>query len=473
MDPQVLQAYYDNNPRARRAVLAIISFCYFLTTMTLSSTHVALPAIGNDLGASALLLSWVPTAYLLTNIIFLLPFGRLADSQGRKKSFVIAVAVLSFGTLCAGLAPDIQWLLAARVVQGMGGAMLFACGMAIVLTTSPARARGTAIGVISGSAYLGISCGPLVGGFLTEYAGWRSVFLIQVPFGLAIMALTLACLKGEWKSEAGEPFDWLGSLLMGLWMLSLSIGFSLLPGNAGLALIALGVVSLVAFIRYLLGARFPLVNLRAVWRNRVFSRAMLGAWLMYASGYPLVFLLSLYLQYILGMSPSQAGSMVFMQALIMSVLAPVSGRLADHYQPEHIAAAGCLVVTGGFAILMGVGFDTSPERLMLAIVMMGVGMGLFTSPNNSAGLGAVSSERLGMGSALLNLARNFGNIWSTVIILSLMSLFLGGETIREEQYPALLFVTRLIFSLSFAYALVASVLYLGIGRRLFGRRGTR
>ncbi len=219
-----------------------------------------------------------------------------------------------------------------------------------------------------------------------------------------------------------------------------------------------------AFIRYLLGARFPLLNLRAVWRNRVFSRAMLGAWLMYASGYPLVFLMSLYLQYILGMSPSQAGSMVFIQALIMSVLAPLSGRLADHYQPEHIAAAGCLVVTGGFAILMGVGFDTSPARVMLAIVMMGVGMGLFTSPNNSAGLGAVSSERLGMGSALLNLARNFGNIWSTVIILSLMSLFLGGETIREEQYPALLFVTRLIFTLSFAYALVASALYLGVFR---------
>ncbi len=471
MDPEQTRNYYQQSRAARWTALATISVCYILSAMTLSSTHVAIPAIGEDLHASALLLSWIPTAYLLTNVVLLLPFGRLADTYGRRRVFLLGVVLLTLGTLLAGLAPAIGWLLAARVVQGIGGAMLFACGMAIVLSTFPVHFRGTAIGIISGSAYLGLTGGPLVGGFLTEFAGWRSVFLVQVPLGLAVTVLIVAKLKGEWRSTVVQPFDWRGSAALAVWALSLSIGFSLVPGLPGLSLVVLGVLVLAYFIRHLARAPHPLVDVRAVRANRDFFRAITNAALMYASAYPLVFLLSLYLQYILGKSPAQAGSIMFVQAMVMAFMSPISGRLADRHNPQSIAAAGSFCVACGFAVLAAAGFNTPALHILAGLLLIGVGMGLFSTPNNSAGLSAVSANRLGESSALINLSRNFGNIWSTVLVLLFISLFLGGEKIQPAQYGTLLWVTRLLFGLSCLYALFACWLNIGSRRSVSSPAG--
>lgn len=455
LDSQHTAIHYQENPRARWLAMAIICLCNFLVTLTLSSTFVAVPAIGKDLQASAVLLSWIPTAFLLANVVFLLPFGKLADIRGRRQVFLAGVAVFFAGTLLVGVAPGIGWLLGGRVVQGMGGAMIFACGLAMLLSIFPLHSRGMAIGASMGSLYFGLSCGPLVGGLFTEYLGWRSLFIAQIPVGVGIFFLVIYKLKGEWKNDISEPFDYMGSLLMGVGVVAFSIGLSLLPAPEAWILIVTGVVLLVSFVVQQLGAKHPLVRIRMVISNQILSRSIVTTLLMYASYYPVFFLLSLYLQLILQFTPSQAGGVVFIQAIFMSIFAPLSGRIADRYLPHRIAALGCLLVASGFVVLVGIGVETSVYRVCFSVALIGIGFGLFSAPNNTAAMSAIDPARLGVASALLNLARNFGNIFGSVTVLAIISLLIGQQAIRPEHFPALLQVVHIVFSLSLLYALLA------------------
>lgn len=437
--------------------LALASLCLvtFLIPQAMSAVNIALPVIASELKADAVAISWLSTVNLWGSVVLMLPAGRLADMLGRKRIYLLGTLSFSLSSLLVLLPQSVESLLLVRLCQGLSSALVFGTAMAMASALFDDKNRGMALGFVSTSVYLGLTCGPLVGGFLTEWLGWRSVFWMPVPFLLLSIVLVLAAIKGDWRSRERGRFDWLGSGLFAGWTTALFFGLSGLPEWLYLLLLMLGFAVLVVFIRQQKASAHPLVNIQALQQNRVLSRSMLTGLFMYGAHAPLLFLLSLYLQFIQGMSPATSGQLILLQALMMACLAPVAGRLSDRFEPRLIATLGCGLFAAGHLCLLGIDADTSMTRIALALVLLGVGFGLFSSPNNNAALSAVSKDRLSIASALLSLARTLGNMFSMAIVVLLFNQLLGSTELSPEQYPALLEVLQLALGLGLTYCLVA------------------
>lgn len=448
--------HYAQKPSARWLALVSICIATFLIPQSMSAVNMALPAIADDLQADAVLISWLPTANIWGSIILMLPAGRVADMIGRKQVYLAGVLFFALSSLMALVVESIEGLLIARVLQGLASAMVFATGMALVSTIFDAKQRGMALGLGSTSVYLGLTCGPLIGGWLTEALGWRAVFWVPVPFALVAMVLVVVYVKGHCISTVKNKLDWVGSLLFALWTTAFFFGLSGLPDPRYVIALIIGLLLLYLFIRQQSVAEYPLIRLRALADNKVFSRSIIASLFMYGAHYPVLFLLSLYLQYIQGMSPSESGQLILVQALIMACLAPFAGKLSDIYEPRLIATTGCLLFGSGFAVLMGLNVESSLTHVLMGLILLGGGFGLFSSPNNNAALGSVRPDRLSIASALLNLSRTLGNMFSMAVVVFLVNLMMGDAAITPEQYPALLQVIRIALGLACVYTLVAA-----------------
>jgi MFS family permease len=198
----------------KRIVLLIATIASFVTPFMASAVTIALPTIGKELSMSALALGWVATAYIFAAAVFLVPFGKAADIHGRKKIFLVGMSIFTVASACCGFAPSATALIALRVVQGIGASMTFSAGVAIVTSVVPGPERGRALGLTTGAVYVGLSVGPLAGGMLTQHFGWRSVFLVTVPLGVAVIALVVTKLRGEWADARGERFDFPGAFIV-------------------------------------------------------------------------------------------------------------------------------------------------------------------------------------------------------------------------------------------------------------------
>ncbi|NNL99674.1 MAG: MFS transporter [Gammaproteobacteria bacterium] len=457
-------AYYADHPRARTTALAIIAIGSLLNPLMLSSVNVAVPDIGHELQADAVMLSWIPTAFMLASAACLLPFGKLADMYGRKLIYLGGMVLLTVGALAAAVAPTMEVLLAARVVQGVSSAMVFGTGTAILAGIFPARRLGSALGIYASAVYIGLTGGPWYGGLVTEALGWRMVFMLQVPVSLLVVVVTALVLRGEWKMEPRPRFDWQGALIFGAWASALVIGLSWLPSWRGAALSAGSVLLLTWFVRDQIGKEHPLVRLRALRANHVFSYSMLAAFFMYGANFPIVFLLSLYLQYIGGLNPGQAGALLIVQALMMAVMAPLAGRLADRFEARVLTTVGCIVVAGGFLWLTQLGHGSAQWVVVVGQLLVGTGFGFFSTPNTTAAMSAVKSGNLGVASALVNLARTIGNLIGMGIVMLIFALTIGRTQILPEEYDSLLFTVRCALALSAVYAMVGAYFCWSRGR---------
>jgi len=458
------QQYYDQNAQARWMALISICLTMLITAMTLSAVNIAVPSIARDLQADAVAVSWIPTTLLWGTIVLLLPASRLADIYGRKKVYLLGVSFFSAASLLVLAVDSIEALLAVRVLQGVGSAMVFGTGVAIISSVFANANRGSALGFTSSAVYLGLSAGPLIGGWLTEIYGWRSVFWMPIPLMLLALLLVLIVIKGDWKSDKAEKLDVLGSLIFAAWISAFFLGMSGLPDPGNVALVILGIALLLLFIKQQGRSTHPLIRFQALRKNRVFSRSLSAGFLMYAANFPIIFLLSLYLQFIHQMPPSEAGQLILIQTLMMVLLAPIAGRLSDRYEPRIIATSGCFCFAAGFASLLWIDMDTSIDLIIAALVILGIGFGLFSSPNNNAAIGSARKDRLSIAAALLNLSRTMGNMMSTAIVMTLFSVSIGSAEIEPSQYPQLLWVIRVALAISCCYALCAAYFSLTRGK---------
>ena len=417
---------------------------------------VAIPAIANDLQADAVLVSWIPTAFLLTTVILMLPFGKLSDMYGRKRTFQHGILIMSFASLLAAFSPNIYWLLFCRVLQGVGAAQTMGTGMAIVTAVFPKEKRGAALGLTGPAVYVGLTSGPILGGFFTEHFGWRSVFIFHMPLAILVAALTAWKLKGDWKSEIKPSFDLTGSFVFAGWAMTTVLGLSGMPSWNGFTLLLLSCCFAYLFFYHQSRIEQPLVRIAALRANKVFSYSLVSAFLLYSATFPITFLLSLYLQYIKGISPAAAGQFLIVQAVIMAFLAPMTGRLSDRYEPRLLTSFGCLCVAVGFALLMRIGFDTPNSYVVISQVLFGIGFGFFTTPNNNAALGSLKTAGLGIASAILNLSRTLGNMIGMGVVMMIIAIRMGDEVIAPDNYEQLLTSIRMVLTLSFCYALIAA-----------------
>lgn len=432
---------------SQRAALITAILAAFLTPFMGSSINVALPSISREFSMDAILLSWVATSFLLAAAIFLVPFGRLADIHGRKRIFTYGTAIFTFASLLAGLAPSASVLISARVLQGIGSAMIFGTGVAILTSVFPGEQRGRVLGLNVAAVYLGLSLGPPIGGFLTQQLGWRSIFLATVPLGLLIIAFVLWRLEGEWAEAAGESFDLAGSAIYALALAALMYGFSRLPGIEGAGLILTGMVGFAAFAGWELKAKSPVLNLQLFLNNRPFAFSNLAALIHYAAVSAVAFLLSLYLQYIKALTPQQAGLVLIAQPIVQAVFSPLTGRLSDRVEPRILASSGMTLTALGLVFLIFLNADTPLWVIVVCLALLGFGFALFSSPNMNAVMGSVERRFYGVASGMLGTMRLIGQMLSLGIATLLFALYLGRVEIAPEYYPLFLASARTAFAI--------------------------
>ncbi|MDU0355024.1 MFS transporter [Paraglaciecola aquimarina] len=445
------------------AKFALIIVCLgsIIGPLGMASVNVAIPDLAADLHANAKMVSWLPTLFILSSVVFMLPAGKLADNYGRKSVYASGLALNAFASFMCALGDSIEWVLFWRFVQGGASSMIFATGIAIITSVTPAAKRGAALGIASACIYVGLTIAPAVGGWLTELWGWRAVFLFQVPLVVALLTLIALRLTGEWKNQHKTRFDWWGTGIFALFASSLVYGLSVLPTLLGVVMLALSAGSLSLFVLHQSRSRRPLIRVQMFRDNRVFSLSLCTSLLMYASNFPLVFLMSLYLQYVKGLSPLHAGQVILVQALSMAIMAPIAGKLADKVQARLIATLGCVIVACGLLVLSQISIQTSMGYIVTSLLLIGFGFGLFSTPNNNAIMGAVQQHEVGVASATLNLSRTIGNLFGMSLVNLMVHYYLGDAQFTAEQPPALVhtFEIALLMSLTFvAIACVTSTL---------------
>ena len=430
----------------KNIALLIAVLAGFLTPFDLSAVNIALPTIAGEFFMDAVSLSWVATAYLLGSAVFLVPFGRIADIHGRKKIFSAGLIVFTFAsfTMIFSVWPEMIILL--RVVQGIGAALIFGTAVAILTSVTPPRERGKALGIYTTAVYLGLSMGPFLGGFLVTSFGWRSIFVINVPLGILILAIIRTKLEGEWADARGESFDLSGALLYGLALVCVMYGFSLLPDVSGILLVVTGTLVLAAFVWWEYRTPSPLINLSLFLKNRVFAFSNLAALINYSATFSVTFFLSFYLQYIKGFSPALAGTILVTQPVVQALFSSFAGRLSDRIEPGRIASVGMALTACGLFLLSLLSADTALAYLIGTLVLLGLGFAFFSSPNTNAVMSSVTKPYYGVASGTLGTMRLIGQMLSMGIAMVIISLLIGRIMITPDVADQLLMSIRIGFT---------------------------
>jgi len=430
----------------KKSILAVMTLMSFLTPFMASSIMVALPSIAQEFDLTAISLSWISNAYLLATAVFLVPFGRLADIHGRRRIFMYGIWIFSFASLAAGAAPVSAVLIAARVLQGVGAAMTLSTSTAILSSVFSPGERGKAFGYNVAAVYTGLSLGPFLGGFLTQHFGWHSIFLINFPMGLSLIVLAGRVLKQEWMEAKGESFDVAGSIVYGLTLSAMMTGFSLLPKISGALFAGASILGFIVFITRESRLRSPVLNIHLFKENRVFAFSNLAALINYSATAAIAFLLSLYLQYIKGLTPQQAGIILVAQPIIQAIVSPSAGKLSDRIEPQIVASIGMVCTAVGLGLLAFLSMTTSTLFLVAVLLLLGLGFALFSSPNTHAIMAAVEKKQYGVASSAVATMRLTGQMMSMGIATLIFALFIGQQKITPELYPQLLQSIRTAFS---------------------------
>ncbi|MEM2901701.1 MAG: MFS transporter [Candidatus Bathyarchaeia archaeon] len=437
----------------KRAVLYLSALGSFLTPFMGSSVNVALPAIGDEFLMDAVSLSWVATSYLLTAAMFLVPIGRIADIYGRKMVFTWGVVIYTVSSALSATSNSGWTLIAFRFIQGVGGAMIFGTAVAILTSVYPVGERGKALGINVSAVYLGLSLGPFLGGFLTQRFGWRSIFLVNVPLGVVTLIFTLRGLKGEWAEAKGERLDMVGSVILGLTLALIMYGFSLLPTAAGGMLILTGLLGLLTFAVWESSTEYPVLNVNLFRSNATFTFSNLAALINYSATFAVSFLLSLYLQYIKGLSPENAGIILVSQPAVQAALSPFAGKLSDRLEPRLVASSGMAMTVVGLILLMFINEDTTMKYILTSLILLGASFALFSSPNTNAVMSSVDKKIYGVASAILGTMRLTGQMLSMGIATLIFAIYIGRTRITPLEYPMFITSVKMAFTIFAALCL--------------------
>ncbi len=425
-----------------------------------AAVNIALPQIGHEFSLNAISLSWVAMSFLLSSAVFLVPFGKIADMTGRKRIFLYGNIIITVSALLCVLSVSGSMLIAFRALQGVGSAMTFGTGVAIITSAFPVNERGKAIGISVTSVYLGLSVAPFLGGLLTQEFGWRSLFIVTIPAGLLVVLLTWLAIKQEWAEAGNERFDYRGALVYMLSMSVLMYGFSKLPDRLAVVLTSAGLLGILFFIWLELRTTWPVLNIQLFKSNRIFAFSNLAALINYAATFAITFLLSLYLQYIKGLSPRDAGLVLVTQPLLMTVFAMLSGHLSDRYEPRILSSLGMSIIVVGLVLLAFLNQDTSFPFIIVSLAILGTGFGLFSSPNTTAVMSSVEKRYLGIASATVGTMRLTGQMMSMGIATLIIHVFIGKDAIHPGNHHLFMSgvsVTFILFSILCLLGVFASL----------------
>ena len=430
---------------SKNIVLLIVTTTAFLTSFTASSVNIALPAIGKEFSMNAVLLGWVVIIYPLAAAAFLVPFGRIADIHGRKKIFTYGLLAYTISSLLIAISTSSTMLISLRCLQGIGASMLFTTGVAILTSVFPLGERGKVLGINVTAVYIGLSTGPFLGGLLTQYFGWRSIFWVIAPLGLIIVTFVLLKLKGEWSDAKGEKFDLIGTVIYSISLVAIIYGFSLVPLISGISIVLVGILGIIAFIRWEIKVSSPLLNIKLFKNNSVFIFSNLAALIHFSSTFAITFLLSLYLQIIKGVDPQYAGIILVSMPAVQAIFSPVAGRFSDKIEPRILTSAGMTLNFIGLSLLAFIDQNTTIGFMLVSLTILGFGLALFSSPNTNAVMSSIDKSSYGVASAILATMRQVGFTFSMGIVMLIFTVNIGRVEIIPEYYTSFLISVRIAF----------------------------
>ena len=443
-------AVESNSPTAlQRAVILMVVVSGFGLPLMLSAVNVALPSLARELKMTAVTLSWVPLIFLTTSAATVLAFGRLADLVGRKRIFIIGTVGIIVSSVLLALAPNSTVLLVLRGLQGVSAAMIYATQVAMLSSVYPPQQRGQAIGMMAASVYFGLTCGPFIGGWLVEHFGWRAAFLAHLPLSLFVLVYAAPRVTSEWTAELAGRFDYAGALLYAISIAALMWGGTVLPKHFGMTLMIAGGLGVALFFKHQHRRTDPLFDVSLFYTNRVFALSSLAALLMYATTYSTLVLVSLYLQYLKGLKPAQAGLVMLAQPLMSGLLSPFAGRLSDaRVEPRVIASVGMAITGIGLYMLSALKPMTPLSYVTACLLTTGLGFSLFASPNANAIMSAVDKRFYGAASGAMATMRVLGQLCSMGVVAAAFALTIGPVEIVPDTYPELARALRLSFTIA-------------------------
>jgi EmrB/QacA subfamily drug resistance transporter len=415
------------------------AMCFALAMIMLDNTvvNVALPSIQRDFAASLSALEWTINAYTLTFAVLLVTGGRLGDIFGRRRVFLIGVAIFALASATIGLAPTDGWLVTSRAVQGVGAALMMPATLSILTNAFPPHERGKAIGIWAGVSAIALAIGPLLGGWLTEDVSWRAIFFLNLPVAAGAIAVTLFAADESRDETVDHRLDWPGiaTLTTGLTALVLALVEANSWGwdsPAIVGLFAVFVVSLAAFVAIERRSPVPMVDF-AFFRSRQFVGANAVAFMVTFAMFGMFFFLALYLQNILGYSPLETGLRFLPTTLVVMVAGPVAGRLTDRIGPRWLMTGGLVLVAASLAWQSRIDVDTTYGYLLPAFMAMGLGIGLVMSPMSTAAMNAVDRAKAGVASGTLSMSRMVGGTFGVAALGALIASV--GSRDLERSLP--------------------------------------
>src|SRR5919201_2467258 len=392
--------------------LGAVAFGLFMIMLDNTIVNVALPSIQRDLGIGISELEWVVNGYALTFAVLMLTGGKLADLLGRRLLFIVGLAIFTGASLACGLAPNAGFLIGARAVQGIGAAIMNPATLGIITATFPPRQRGTAIGIWAGTSAMALAIGPLVGGVLTEKISWSWIFFINVPIGVLGVFMALWAIDESRDTSEVQRLDVPGLLSSAIGLFALT--YALIEANNYgwtsvriLALFATAVVAVAVFVLLELHQRVPMLDVH-LFRQRTFSGANFTMLLVALAMFGIFFFNSIFVQRILGYSPIQAGAMFLPMTLLVTVVAPTAGRLTDKIGARWLVGTGLTLVAASLVVFAQLDEHSTFWNILPGLVLGGIGMSMTMTPTTAAAMGSVPVDKAGVGSAVLNSARQVG-----------------------------------------------------------------
>lgn len=409
-----------SNPR----VLFSTSLGSFITPFTSSVISFSVPEIGHALNVSFTLMVWVPLAFLIALPSLMILFGKLSDTFGRTRFYLIGLMIFGLGSILSSLSTGIYFLIFSTLIMGIGGSLLSVNGTAIVSSVYPTESRGGALGINAMSVYLGLTSGPILAGVMIEFLGWQSLFYFSASFAFLTLIPAYFFLRSAEIPTRKSSIDFVGfvTFLVSILSIVLYLSFSEVYGwFSTIYLLASGILLLMVFILYERKKEEPILDLRLFTRNRTFSAANITAFLNYISTFAIVFVFSIYFSVIAGLSPSESGIILTVEPIFMVIFSPISGRLSDRFGSRILASLGMLIISAAFFFISASIGKISPVEMAWPLGVIGIGFGLFSAPNTNSVMSSVDRKDSGTASGTLGTMRFVGQLMSLAIMSTLLA----------------------------------------------------
>ena len=454
-------ASHQNHHYSKKELTGILiaaACATFLTPFFGAVVNIAIPAISQSFEVPADTLAMLTTTYLLSSVIFLVPAARLADIYGLLRVFNTGLVIGAIGAFMAPFAPSIEILLICQIFIGIGFACVISNAMALLSTTFPPEQRGFAIGIGVASVYLGLTSGPLIGGILTGWFGWASVYSFVCAISVCAVIISRFSVRGEIMLTPGEPFDRKGAVLYCIVIFLLLYGLIRLPSTIGIIFLILGIIFLILFVTFELREENPVFAIQLFAGNWAFTLANLVTMINYGATYAVNFFMSLYLQVIGVLTPAEAGLVMISMPIMQMIFSPISGRLSDRINARLLMTAGMLITTLGMLFLLCISEEYYQTWIILSLGIIGLGVAFFGAPNLILVLSSVSRKDGGSANSINATMRQIGMVASMALATSFIALSFGSTGELYANHESLVSAMRLTFGCGTVLCLFGAII---------------